>query len=390
MRILTFSSLFPNRNQPSHGIFVENRLRHLLASGAVEVRVVAPVPWVPAWPKLSGEHAKLVGVPARETRHGIEILHPRYPVLPKIGMTLAPFLMYVAVLPTIRRLVARGFDFDLIDAHYFYPDGVAAIWLGRYFGKPVTITGRGTDLNLIPQYMLPRKLIQAAIRSSAGMITVCQALKEPLLALGAEDARVRVLRNGVDLTMFRPMERASVRAKLGLTRTTLASVGHLIARKAHDIVIKAMRLLPDCDLLIAGDGPEDAALRALAKEQGVADRVRFLGRLGHAELREVYAASDILVLASSREGWANVLLEAMACGTPVVASNVWGTPEVVAAPEAGELMAARTPEACAQAVERVRARAIDRAQTRAYAEKFSWDDTTRGQLELFRAILARA
>jgi glycosyltransferase involved in cell wall biosynthesis len=296
----------------------------------------------------------------------------------------------VAVLPTIRRLVAGGFEFDLIDAHYFYPDGVAAIWLGRYFGKPVTITGRGTDLNLIPQYTLPRKLIQTAIRSSAGMITVCQALKEPLLALGAEDARVRVLRNGVDLTMFQPMERGPLRAKLGLTRTTLASVGHLITRKAHDIVIKAMRLLPDCDLLIAGDGPEDAALRALAKEQGVADRVRFLGRLGHAELREVYAASDILILASSREGWANVLLEAMACGTPVVASNVWGTPEVVAAPEAGELMAARTPEACAQAVGRVRARAIDRTATRAYAEKFSWDDTTRGQLDLFRAILARA
>jgi teichuronic acid biosynthesis glycosyltransferase TuaC len=389
MRILTFSSLFPNRNQPSHGIFVENRLRHLVASGAVEARVVAPVPWVPSWPKLSGEYAKLAGVPDRETRHGIEILHPRYPVLPKIGMTLAPYLMYAGVLPTIRRLVDSGFAFDLIDAHYFYPDGVAAIWLGRYFGKPVTITGRGTDLSLIPAYALPRRLIQSAIRESAGMITVCRALKQPLLALGAQDARVRVLRNGVDLKMFQPMERAPLRAKLGLTRTTLASVGHLIERKGHDIVIKAMRHLQDCDLLIAGDGPEDAALRALAQAQGVGDRVRFLGRLGHAELREVYAASDILILASSREGWANVLLEAMACGTPVVASNVWGTPEVVAAPEAGELMDERTPDALAAAVGRVRGRAIDRAATRAYAEKFSWDDTTRGQLDLFRAILAR-
>jgi glycosyltransferase involved in cell wall biosynthesis len=389
MRILTFSSLFPNLNQPSHGIFVENRLRHLLASGALEARVVAPVPWVPSWPKLSGEYAKLAGVPAHETRHGIEISHPRYLVLPKIGMTLAPYLMYAGVLPTIRRLVAGGYDFDLIDAHYFYPDGVAAIWLGRYFGKPVTITGRGTDLNLIPAYARPRRLIQTAIREAAGMITVCQALKAPLLALGADDARVRVLRNGVDLKMFQPMERGPLRAKLGLTRTTLASVGHLIERKGHDIVIKAMRHLPDCDLLIAGDGPEDAALRALAQAQGVGDRVRFLGRLGHGELREVYAASDILILASSREGWANVLLEAMACGTPVVASNVWGTPEVVAAPEAGELMDARTPEALAAAVGRVRGRAIDRAATRAYAEKFSWDDTTRGQLDLFRAILAR-
>ena len=112
MRILTFSSLFPNRNQPSHGIFVENRLRHLLASGAVEVRVVAPVPWVPSWPKLSGEYAKLAGVPAQETRHGIEILHPRYPVLPKIGMTLAPYLMYAGVLPTIRRKREVVFEED--------------------------------------------------------------------------------------------------------------------------------------------------------------------------------------------------------------------------------------------------------------------------------------
>src|SRR5262245_57595595 len=122
MRLLVFSSLFPNRNQPSHGIFVENRLRHLLSSGAVAARVVAPVPWVPSWPKLPGEYAKLAGVPRRETRHGIEIEHPRYPVLPKIGMTLAPFLMYVSVLPTIRRIVDGGYDFDLIDSHYFYPD----------------------------------------------------------------------------------------------------------------------------------------------------------------------------------------------------------------------------------------------------------------------------
>jgi teichuronic acid biosynthesis glycosyltransferase TuaC len=389
MRILTFSSLFPNRNQPSHGIFVENRLRHLLAGGGIEARVVAPIPWVPPGVKLPAEYAPYAGVPAAETRHGIEILHPRYLVLPKIGMSAAPYLMYAGVRRAVARLLAQGYDFDLIDAHYFYPDGVAAIWLGRAFGKPVTITGRGTDLNLIPQYAWPRRLIQMAAREAAGMITVCAALKEPLLELGADADRVRVLRNGVDLKMFQPMERAPLRAKLGLTRPTLASVGHLITRKGHDIVIKAMRLLPDMDLLIAGDGPEDAALRALAASEGMGDRVRFLGRLGHAALREVYAASDILILASSREGWANVLLEAMACGTPVVASNVWGTPEVVAAPEAGALMAARTPEALAASVAQVRARAIDRAATRAYAEQFSWDDTTRGQLDLFRAILAR-
>ena len=94
------------------------------------------------------------------------------------------------------------------------------------------------------------------------------------------------------------------------------------------------------------------------------------------------------MLTSSREGWANVLLEAMACGTPVVASNVWGTPEVVATAEAGVLMEERTSRGVVQAVNHLRAHYPDHAATRAYAERFSWDDTTRGQIALFRQVLA--
>jgi len=387
MKILTFSTRFPSAARPSHGIFVETRLRHLVASGRVESRVVAPVPWFPSRNARFGEYAKHASAPREELRHGIQVFHPRYPLLPKIGMTLTPFLLAWAVRPVIERIL-HGFAFDLIDAHYFYPDGVAAILLGRHFGKPVVITARGTDVNLIPRYRLPRAMIRWAAARAAGMITVARALKDDLVRVGVPAERIEVLRNGVDLQQFRPIDREAERRKLGLTRTTLLSVGHLVPRKAHDLVIQALRRLPDMDVIIIGEGPERAALEAQAQEAGVADRVRFAGVLAQEDLRHHYGAADALVLASSREGWANVLLESMACGTPVVASSIGGTPEVVAAPEAGVLMAARTPEALADAVRRLFAHYPDRGATRRYAEQFSWDATTAGQLELFGRILS--
>jgi len=302
-------------------------------------------------------------------------------------MTLTPFLLEWAVREDVERIL-RGFEFDLIDAHYFYPDGVAATLLGRHYGKPVVITARGTDVNLIPRYRLPRAMIRWAAARAAGMITVARALKDDLVSVGVPAERIDVLRNGVDLQLFRPINREAERRKLGLTRTTLLSVGHLVPRKAHDLVIQALRRLPDMDVIIIGEGPERAALEAQAQEAGVADRVRFAGVLAQEDLRHHYGAADALVLASSREGWANVLLESMACGTPVVASSIGGTPEVVAAPEAGVLMAARTPEALADAVRRLFAHYPDRGATRRYAEQFSWDATTAGQLRLFSRILS--
>jgi glycosyltransferase involved in cell wall biosynthesis len=388
VKILSFTTLYPNAVRPTHGIFVENRLRHLRNTGQVEIKVMAPVPWFPFKSDLFDAYAKFARVPARETRHDIEILHPRFPLLPKIGMTSAPHLMYWATRPAMRRLIESGNDFDLIDAHYFYPDGVAAMMLGRHFGKPVTITARGTDINLIPEFPVPRRLIQDAASSASGLITVCQALKDRLVELGVASDRVRVLRNGVDLEMFTPIDRAAARARLGLTRTTILSVGFLIPRKGHDLIIGALPDLPGVELLIAGDGPDEAALRAHAERMGVADRVRFLGRLDHSELATYYGAADALVLASSREGWANVLLEAMACGTPVVATDIWGTPEVVAAPEAGLLMHERSSNGVADALRTLLADPPNRAATRAYAEKYSWDDPTEGQLRLFESILA--
>ena len=392
MKILTFTSLYPNNEQASHGVFVENRLRQLQRHHPdVECKVVAPVPWFPSQNPVFGRYACLARVNGFEKRHGIDIWHPRFPVLPKIGMTLAPWLMYQSTRRCVRRLWDTGFDFDVIDAHYFYPDGVAAMWLAEEFERPFVVTGRGTDLTLIPQYRLPRHMIRDTARKAAHVITVAAALKSRLGALGIPDEHVMVLRNGVDLDFFRPAkDRRDLRNRLGYgARPTLLSAGHLIERKGHHLVIEALRAVKGVALLIAGDGPEERMLRKLVKQYSLQDRVRFLGRLSQENLREHYQAADILVLASSREGWANVLLEAMACGTPAVATPVDGTPEVITEPAAGILTSDRSATAISSAIAALRAGLPDRADTRRYAERFSWEETARGQYELLSRVISR-
>jgi len=394
LRILTFSTLFPSSVRPTHGIFVETRLRELLKSGRVEARVVAPIPWFPSTDPRWGEYAKFAATPAREQRNGIDVQHPRYLLLPKVGMTSAPLAMALGARAAVQKLIDEGFDFDLIDAHYYYPDGVAAALLAKWFDKPLTITARGTDLNLIPQYPLPKRMIEWAARRAAGSIGVCAALMDVLRGWGHDSSRLHTLRNGVDLERFRPLPQAAMRAELGVGgEPLLLSVGHLIERKGHQIAIETLAMLskqrPGAHLVVIGEGEERAALTALAARLGVAGKVSLTGSLPNTELLKWYSAADVLLLCSSREGWANVLLESMACGTPVVATDIWGTPEVVAAPEAGRLVAQRDGAAFAAAVDELLTAGVDRTATRRYAEGFSWQATTEGQLALFGDI-ARA
>lgn len=385
IRILTVTTLYPNSQQPAHGIFVENRLRWLTKDGRVQASVIAPVPWAPPFIRKA-EFSRLRAVPRQETRNGFTVYHPRYVVIPKVGMNLAPYTLYGAIRRQFQKLLDAGERFDLIDAHYFYPDGVAAAMLGKAFGLPVVITARGTDINLIPQFSRPRQLILQAADRAGALITVCQALKDELAGLGVPDAKITALRNGVDLEQFRPLDRASLRQKWQLSGFVLASVGLLIERKGHHLVIEALAGMPDATLLIAGSGPDRHKLEAQARSLGLGARVQFLGPLDTNSLTEIYNCADALVLASSREGWANVLLESMACGTPVIATAVWGTPEVVAAPEAG-LLVERTAASIGDAMRRLRSHPPDRQATRHYAEKFDWQPTTEGQIAIFRSLM---
>lgn len=298
-----------------------------------------------------------------------------------------------AIYHQARQLQEQGFDFDVIDGHYFYPDGVAIEQAATRLGKPFTVTARGTDINLIPKYPAPKKAIQTVLQKSGHNMAVCEALRQTMIALGAAPNSVTTLRNGVDLTLFPfadTAKQADLRQQLKLPshQPVVLSVGHLIERKGHHLVIDAMKNVPDAVLVIAGSGPEEKALRKQVHNNGLASRISFVGSVSQKELAQYYGAANALVLASSREGWANVLLESMACGTPVVASNIWGTPEVVRTADAG-LLVERTPEAIAAGMNALLTSPPLRSDTRRYAEQFDWLSTSQGQHAIFSSLISK-
>ena len=396
LKVLTFSTLFPNSVRPGHGIFVETRLRELMKSGRVESRVIAPVPWFPSTHPRWGDYAKFAATPAREQRNGLDVLHPRYLLLPKVGMTSAPLTLALGARAAVRQLIDEGFDFDVIDAHYYYPDGVAAALLSRWFGKPLAVTARGSDINLIGSHSLPRRWMRWAAGVAGASIGVSQALVERMRALGVISPRQLMLRNGVDVERFRAdADRAMLRSRLGVEGSPLMlSVGNLVALKGHDLVIEALALLRnqglDARLCIIGAGPLREELEALRDRLGLQAQVRFLGALPQQELAAWYAAADVLLLASEREGWPNVVLESMACGTPVVATAVGGIPEIVSPPHTGRVVAERSAACLAEAVQVLWQTPPSRDAVRSHALGFGWQATTEGQLALFADLTGAA
>ena len=395
VRTLLFSTLYPSSARPLHGIFVETRLRELLRQPGVQARVVAPVPWFWSTDARHGKHAVMARTPARETRNGIDVRHPRYLTIPKVGMTAAPLLLALGARSAVAAVQRDGFEFDVIDAHYYYPDGVAAALLARWFHKPLVITARGTDVNLIPNYTLPRLWIQWAAQQASASIGVSAALVDRMRNLALAGDRLHVMRNGVDPERFAPQPQQAMRAELGLTGAPVVlTVGNLHQHKGQRLVLEAFAMLrashPQARLVIVGDGPDRAVLTRRAEALGLTDAVTLAGTVPNTDLARWYSAADVLVLASSREGWPNVLLEGMACGTPVVASAVGGIPEVVQSPEVGRLVAERTGPAFARAMMDLLAAKPDRERVRAYAKGFSWDHTSNDQLALFESLTANA
>lgn len=393
IRTLLFSTLYPSSARPLHGIFVETRLRELLHAGSVETRVVAPVPWFHSTSPRYGRYAEIARTPASELRNGIEVVHPKYLVIPKVGINLAPLLLAVGACAAISKIIDDGFDFDVLDAHYYYPDGVAAALLAKWFDKPVVITARGSDINLISTLRVPRALIRWAARNASASIGVSAALVERLRALEPRADRVRVMRNGIDARRFCPMPMAAARAELGLVGSPVVlTVGALYDFKGQRIVVEAFarlrRRYPNAQLIVIGDGPDRSAINAQVTELELGEHVRLVGSVKNEDLSRWYSAADVMVLASSREGWPNVVLEAMACGTPVVASSVGGVPEIIQTPRVGRLVVPRTAEAFEAAIDEILDARPSRAGVRAYAEGFGWSQTSQDQLDLFRSVAA--
>ncbi len=399
MKVLVFTTLYPNPEEPNKGTFIRDRVRHVAAEPGVEVEVVAPVPYFPRIP-LGGRlerWAKFARVPREESRDGLGIHHPSYLVTPKFGMT-----RYGASLArgtrSLVRAIRRRFAFDVIDAHYLYPDAYAAVTLGRELGVPVVVSARGTDTHTYSDIRAVRPLLVRALEGASAVVSVSEDLKQRIGELAPGVGDVTVIPNGVDTERFAPMDRALARKKVGLATAEASGpliviVGRLTPVKAHDVLLEAFaRLVRDREdsprLAIVGGGELREPLTRQARELGLADRVTFAGERSQSELADWYNAADVSCLPSHREGWPNALMEAIACGTPVVASRVGGAPEIVCEDALGRLVAPGDPDALAAGLGQALDREWDRDRLRAYASERSWGQTARRCIEVLRSTHA--
>ncbi len=386
--VLSLSTLFPNDRQPMRGISIAHRLRRLLANGVVQPHVVAPVPWSAPTHRRFGPKAGRAAVSREEERFGLPVTHPPYPTIPKLNTYLAPLLMACALYGHIAR-IAGATGARLLDAHRLYPDGVAAAWMARRLRLPLVLNACGSDTDLLRKHPLPRRMVLAATRVASAVICGSQALRQRLAEFGVEQSKLHWLRSGVDLKAFAPMHRDEARLATGMRGRSLLCVGALCRSEGHHLVIEALRQQPgDVNLTIVGDGADGARLRQLAEDYGVRSRVTFVGVQPQSQLRAFYSAADALVLAPRDEDLPEVVLEAMACGAPVVATALGGIPEVVTSADAGLLTEQRTGTAIAQAISRLLTHPPDRQATRRHAAQFSWDSGTRGRAELITRIVA--
>ena len=383
MQILTYSSLYPNNVDPSHGIFVERRLRELVARTDIRSTIVAPVPWFPFRARMFGEYGAMASITKTDRRFDMDILRPRFPLLPKFGMNSAARLMSIATRRLVEKCVKERFV-RLIDAHYFYPDGVAASLLARALDLPYIITARGSDINLIAQHHSPRKQMLRAAQGASALVAVSEALAEEMRGLGMPAAKIHVLRNGVDLDFFQPACGAKSDRVNSIVEPVFLSIGTLKRAKGHDIAIRFIGETPGARLFVIGRGPEEVALRDLADQLGISDRVEFTGTLDAESLRERYRSAVALILMSEREGMPNVVLESLACGTPVMATPVGGIPEILVEQYCGELVADRTARGLTNAWRKLSQRKIDQDRIGQFARQFSWQGTIEGLHELMQ------
>ena len=331
MRILVFTTLYPNAIQKNHGIFVERRLLELTQRYPVEPTVIAPVPWYPRWLARRRHLPEYHKVPAVEQRQGIEIHHPRYPVIPGVSWRIAPLLIEQSSIGLARELY-RKHGFDLIDAHFAFPDGVAAGRIAQSLRLPFLVTARGSDINDSPNHFLPRRFLRTSLRHAAHIIAVSKRLKERMTTLGASGNKISVLPNGVDTELFKPQQTSGLAARYGVSEPFILSVGSLRELKGHHLVIEALatrKELQDYSLLIAGNGTMKTQLEQLIARFNVGERVKLIGEVTNDSLPALYSAAELFVLASSNEGCPNVVLEALACNTKVVASDVGAVPDLL-------------------------------------------------------------
>lgn len=391
--IVVFSSLFPSATQPMAGLFIRERMFRV--GRQLPLVVVSPVPWFPLQGLLRRfKPGFRLGAPPHEVQHAHDVWFPRFLSVPGLFKGLDGWLMALGALPRLRALKRAG-RLALIDAHFGYPEGYAATLLGRWLGVPVTITLRGTEQRHAQDSAIAPKLRQALERA-ARVFAVSDSLRQVARGLGVAPDKISVVGNGVDIAKFRPVPRASARASLGLPAEcpVMTSVGGLVERKGFHRVIEVLPALrarhPGLLYLVVGgpspEGDMTAALQHQVAEAGLQDAVRFLGPLPPEQLHVPLSAADIFVLATRNEGWANVFLEAMACGLPVVTTAVGGNAEVVCSPDLGTVVPFGDAARLQAAIDDALSREWDAQAIRHYAEANTWDRRVEVLVDTFRTL----
>jgi teichuronic acid biosynthesis glycosyltransferase TuaC len=378
MNILVITTLYPNDEQFRHGIFIETRLRELQRYHPdYKLTVIAPVPKYPLLSLWRGRY-KNIEIPEKLVRNGINVYHPNFFSIPFLGMYFNPFTLILGLKKFFRQHKFQLTDYDVIDCHYFYPDGYAASYFAKKHQRPLIVTARGSDIEILPSYFWPKYLIRKVISKCTYCGAVSNKLLKGLVDLGCETDKAILLPNGIDQELFKPSSESqhSLKVKFGITdHYTLLMVGNLVALKGHSIVLDALSKIDNINLLIVGDGPEYEKLQKKTTQLGLIKRVKYFGNKPQQELSEFYSCADTLVLMSSSEGWPNVLLEAMSCGASVISTMVGSSPEIVNNSDVGVLLSERTSEALLSALKDCVGTKFNRCDIRKHASNFSWKTT---------------
>ena len=382
MKILSLSSVYPNPREPGLGLFVQSRIIEM--ARLAEIKVIAPVPFVdyrcPSEPRPSG------------SGHGqgasLEVFHPRW-LYPPGGTPANVACLFLRLLPLLRS-IRRNFPFDLIDAHFGYPEGAAAAWLAAAFGVPFTITLRGSE-TMFAASPRRRAVLRRAMRRAGHVIAVCDDLRDFALREGVEPSRATTIPNGIDPQVFYPRKAPEPNG-----RRVILTAGELIEAKGHHLAIHPTKALlemgHDVELAIAGSvarggAPYELHLQRLAMQLGLEDRVRFLGWVDRHRLPELLSAADLFCLASFTEGWPNVVNEALACGTPVIASAVGGIRAMLAGDSYGFTVPPRDLAALTGALDRGLRRSWDRAAISAWGRSRTWAAVAAEVIQIQRALV---
>ncbi|MBO9602616.1 MAG: glycosyltransferase [Novosphingobium sp.] len=374
-RLLSLATLYPNAAMPRFGTFVARQMEALAARGNWDVTVINPV-GIP--PLAFGRYRKLAATLGRGEEHGVHVHRIRFTLIPTLARR-NPGAIVRAILPLARKLHAAD-PFDLVDAQFFYPDGPVAARIARDLDLPLSIKARGADIHFWGRHEWARRAMIEAGAQAGGLLAVSGPLADDMAALGLARGKITVHYTGLDRGRFHPLGRDNARlalaadfeVRVAAQRRLLACVGALIPRKGQAFAIRALARLPDAELALVGDGPDRAALKRLAGELGLDERVHFLGTVDHDQLPIVLSAADAMVLPSASEGLANAWVEALACGTPLVICDAGGAREVVRSPSSGRIVE-RTPEAIAAALEELLADPVPPQFVATGAARYSWE-----------------